>query len=105
MRATYSTEIQGDLIMLLDRGKSVTNDAEAVIADLADRGLLRGRRVICRDTTGRWEEFLHNGTCFTGFRVFERTRASTEFAAWTGERVLWFDPVDRWMALGLGQVA
>ncbi len=74
MRATYSTEIHGHLIMLvdLDCGKSVTNDAEAVIADLATRGLLRGRRVIYRDTTGRWDKLLHDGMRFTGFRAFER---------------------------------
>ena len=74
-RARFSIEVTDSLIMLedLDQGRTVTNDADAVIADLAQEGLLRGRRVIYRDTMGRWDELLHDGTRFTGFRPFTQT--------------------------------
>lgn len=68
-RSSYTTQIQAGVIFLvdLDKGMSVTNDAENVIADLARRGLLVGRRVIYRDTSGRWDELKHDGQRFTGF--------------------------------------
>jgi hypothetical protein len=54
----------------LDAGRrSVTNDADNVVADLHQRGLLKGRRLIYRDSEGRWDELGHdeNGR-FIGFK-------------------------------------
>ena len=74
-RARFSIEVTDNLVVLedLDQGRTVTNDADPVIADLAQEGLLRGRRVIYRDTMGRWDELLHDGTRFAGFRPFAQT--------------------------------
>jgi hypothetical protein len=49
---------------------SVTNDAEAVIADLHAKGEAGpGVRVLYCDTDGRWDELCHDGAGrFTGFR-------------------------------------
>lgn len=71
-RASYRTQVVGDFLLLvdLDLGKSITNDAENVIADLVrDGALADGKRVLYRDTLGRWDELLHDGMRFTGFRA------------------------------------
>jgi len=45
--------------------RSVTNDAEAVVAALvADYG---DRRIIYKDSMGRWDELVHRGPVFTGY--------------------------------------
>lgn len=55
------------LVEYLDQGRSVTNDAEHVIADLARRGFDLTQPVIYRDTTGRWDGIcVRNGVC-SGF--------------------------------------
>lgn len=68
-RADFTVEADGDVLIIrdLDRGgRSVTNDADHVIMDLAKRGLLRdGMRVIYRDSTGEWDEMLHRGGLFS----------------------------------------
>ena len=48
LRAVYSTTIHGDIIAIIDhdQGKSVTNDAENIIADLAACFDLSNYRVI-----------------------------------------------------------
>lgn len=46
---------------------SVTNAAERVIEQLSARDALGTRRVIYRDSTGRFDELCHNGQWFTGF--------------------------------------
>ena len=53
-----------------DRYLTVTNDAERVVENLAMRGLLpAGRRLICRDSEGQWDEILVNDGRFAGFRI------------------------------------
>lgn len=50
----------------LDRGgRSVTNDAEAVVEELAAAHL--ARRIVYRDTAGRWDELRHEDGRFVGF--------------------------------------
>lgn len=70
LRSTFTREVTDGFVLLVDqdRGMSVTNDAENVIADLAAEGLLQGRAVLYRDTDGRWDELGHDGARFTGFR-------------------------------------
>ncbi len=68
-RATYGYTVIGSCVLVVDqdRGMSVTNDAEAVIADLAALGVLAGRRVLYRDTDGRWDELVVSDGAFAGF--------------------------------------
>jgi hypothetical protein len=59
-----------DVIALVDLGCSmtITNDAEAVVAELFRRGILQnGGRVIYQDTEGRWDELHVDGGRFAGF--------------------------------------
>ncbi len=68
-RAIYS-RVHGHVIAVIDhdQGKSVTNDAENVIADLASDFDLSQYRVIYRDTRGIWDELLVDRTGgFGGF--------------------------------------
>lgn len=54
-------------IVDLDRGnRSVTNDAERVVAELAKQ--YGERRIIYRDSMGRWDELVHEAGRFTGYR-------------------------------------
>ncbi|WKN44242.1 hypothetical protein [Tunicatimonas pelagia] len=57
------------LIVDLDEGRSVTTDAERVVADLysAIEGGLRSRRIYYRDTEGRFDELRHQGGRFLGY--------------------------------------
>ena len=52
-------------IVDLDAEKSVTNDAERVCEDLHYR--YPGRRIIYRDTSGDWDELVHDAGVFRGF--------------------------------------
>jgi hypothetical protein len=69
-RAIYSRTVHGHVIAVIDhdQGKSVTNDAENMIADLAADFDLSQYRVIYRDTRGIWDEMLVDRTGhFAGF--------------------------------------
>jgi hypothetical protein len=69
--AIYSRTVHGNVIAVIDHdeGKSVTNDAENVIADLAACFDLSKHRVIYRDTRGIWDEILVDRSGrFAGFR-------------------------------------
>ena len=46
---------------------SVTNDAESVVAELNRTLDLGDRRLIYRDTDGRWDELVHERGAFVGF--------------------------------------
>lgn len=86
-RSDFGVEQDGDVLIIrdLDRGgRSVTNDADGVIMDLAKRGLLcDGMRVIYRDSSGEWDEMLHRGGLFSTFRAIPadaRTNVATALA-------------------------
>lgn len=69
-RSIYSREVHGNVIAIIDcdQGKTVTNDAWNVIADLAADFDLSKYRVIYRDTRGIWDEMLTNSFGeFAGF--------------------------------------
>jgi hypothetical protein len=61
----------GECIAVVDLNsegaRSVTNDAEAVVAELARRFGLHERRVFYRDSMGVWDELKHDGARFTAF--------------------------------------
>lgn len=70
LRSVYSRTVHGDIIAVLDHdgGKSVTNDAENVVADLAAEFDLSRYRVIYKDTRGIWDQLLVDRTGrFAGF--------------------------------------
>lgn len=70
LRAIYSRTVHGNVIAIIDhdQGKSVTNDAENVIADLAANFDLSKYLVIHRDTRGIWDQLLVDRTGhFAGF--------------------------------------
>jgi hypothetical protein len=69
-RAIYSYTVHGNVIAIIDhdQGKSVTNDADNVIADLAACFDLSKYRVIYKDTRGIWDQMLVDRTDrFVGF--------------------------------------
>lgn len=71
MRAKYVVESENDEILVIrDVGKAqmtVTNDAEAVVEDLEEKGLLRGRKLLYYDSEGRLDELKHKDGKFSGF--------------------------------------
>jgi hypothetical protein len=71
-RASYDTDSsRADCVLVIDRDDghlSVTNDAEKVVAEILEQFGV-GRRIIYRDTMGRWDELKHDGKRFTGFAV------------------------------------
>ena len=48
-----------------DGALSVTNDAEAVVAEVLEK--YPGHRIFYRDTDGNWDELVHAEGRFTGF--------------------------------------
>jgi hypothetical protein len=71
--AQYSVKlVRRDVIAIVDvdgSGITITNDAERVVAELAHLYGLRDRRVIYRDTLGKWDELLHREGVFVGFAL------------------------------------
>jgi hypothetical protein len=81
----YTMQVDGSIIALFGRdgGVSITNAADQVVAELHDAlGDLSGKRIIYRDTDGRWDGLAHRGAKFLGFVLIggdDRARA-TEIA-------------------------
>jgi hypothetical protein len=70
LRAVYSRSVHGNVIAIIDHdaGRSVTNDADNVIADLAADFDISRYHVIYRDTRGIWDQILVDRTGrFAGF--------------------------------------
>ncbi len=69
--STFSVVERPGFVCIIDHneGRSVTNDAEKVIACLiSERYDLSANRVIYRDTRGIWNEMLVERGAFAGFR-------------------------------------
>jgi hypothetical protein len=70
-RAAYTAELDGDDVIVIidhdDGSRSVTNDAENVVADIAARFDLRARRIVYRDSEGRWDGLVVECGRFAGF--------------------------------------
>lgn len=80
LRASYTVErvsadlITGhmDIVFIVDNdvGMSITNDAENVVIDVLAK--YPDHRIIYRDTDGRWDELLHWGGKFVGFKPYSK---------------------------------
>ncbi len=72
-RADYSiVQVTDSVVFISDDdagGMSVTNDAEAVVGEVARNYL--NRRIVYRDSTGQWDELLHRNGEFRGFGPFD----------------------------------
>jgi hypothetical protein len=85
-RAVYSRTVHGNVIVLIDhdQGKSLTNDAENVIADLATDFDLPKYLVIYRDTRGIYDQLLVDRTGhFAGFSSINEYDLSAALARLT----------------------
>jgi hypothetical protein len=80
-RATYDISIEGDFLCIMDRndgGRSVTNAAEDVVAEVAYLMKERGERidryaVIYRDTMGHWDQLVIANGKFQAFKSLGAT--------------------------------
>jgi hypothetical protein len=84
-RAKYSVELRDGILVLVDANagdRSITNDAEAVIADLAQQYDLAftNYAVIYRDTDGIWDELVHADGRFAGFQPLRQTELDAAIA-------------------------
>jgi hypothetical protein len=83
-RAHYSYEVHGKVIAIVganDASISVTNDAENVIDELAEKGLdLSQYRVIYRDECGAWDEILVKDGRFAGFHILKEYELTAALA-------------------------
>ena len=82
-RSIYSVTEHDEFLCLIDsgQGRSITNDAEAVIAELAAAGYDLGRkRVLYRDTMGYWDELVVKDGQFSHFRPIHETDLSRAIA-------------------------
>ena len=80
-RARYTARIEAGAIVIedQDQGRSVTNDAELVVEDLAERGFDLSLPVIYCDTTGRWDGLTVRAGRFGGFYPLN-THGSASYA-------------------------
>lgn len=62
MRAEYKYKIEDNLIFIEDAGgwKSVTNDIENVLADIAKDNNISGKKIMYKDSDGIWDEVRAN---------------------------------------------
>ena len=82
-RAIYSYTVHGNVIAIVDydHGRSVTNDAENVIADLDACFDLSKYQLIYRDTRGIWDQILVDRTGhFAGFSSINERDLSAALA-------------------------
>lgn len=70
--ANCSYTVEQGVVCIIDQGggRSVTNDAEAVISSLLREGIDPApRHFIYRDTTGQWDELVVRNGRFHSFRL------------------------------------
>lgn len=72
-RASFTvTLVTDDIIFIVDNddgSKSVTNDAEHVCYEIHQTW--PGKRIVYRDTMGRWDELVHEKGTFVRFAPFK----------------------------------
>ncbi|AXF04766.1 hypothetical protein [Paraburkholderia hospita] len=92
-RSTYSYAIEEEFICIIDHdkgGRSVTNDAKHVIADLVAAGIdLSKYCVIYRDSAGVWDAMRTADGAFAGFfQMGARSKEEAKACVWTERRRL-----------------
>jgi hypothetical protein len=84
IRAVYSRTVHGNVIAIVDhdQGRTVTNDAENIIADLVAQGFDLSRYlVIYKDTRGIWDQLLVDRSgLFAGFSSINERDLSVALA-------------------------
>lgn len=71
-RAAFTVITIGNLLIIVDRdlGRTVTNDADRVVAKLVERGHdVDACVIVYLDTAGRWDQLLTAAGRFCGFRA------------------------------------
>jgi hypothetical protein len=87
MRSRYTWLLEGELLIIEDLGlpgcQSVCDDIEAVLHDMAERGVrLRRQRIIYRDAAGGWDGIVAEDGQFLGFvHLAARSREGAVAAA------------------------
>lgn len=74
MRSRFKVELDGDDVVVLidqDRGRSITNDAEMVVREIAEVLDLTARRIVYRDTMGKWDGIAVEGGRFAHFVMLQ----------------------------------
>ena len=70
-KSTFTiVKLTDSMVFLVDRiiGMSVTNDAENVCENISQQ--YPDKRIIYRDTDGRWDELVHKDGVFTGYKSY-----------------------------------
>lgn len=76
VKAVFSIkEVTPTMVFIMDmcnelNTKSITNDAEAVVADVHHR--YPGRRIIYRDSDSNWDELVHDNGVFVNFAPWRK---------------------------------
>lgn len=92
-RSIFNYRLSRDVVVVEDlhddanQAMSVTNDAERVVSYLHGTGILENRRLVYRDTDGRWDELKHDGHGkFVGFAPIGALTEEAAVAAARGEK-------------------
>lgn len=86
LQASYTWQIDGDYLVIIDQDGpvSVTNDVEAVIADLVEEGVnVDSKRVLYRDSEGLWDQILTTEGRFHDFRILTARSLEEAKAKWS----------------------
>jgi hypothetical protein len=90
-RAVFSWTVHGNVMAIKDEfrarfpTRTVTNDADDVVADLVRQGdLLPGMRVVYCDSEGVWDELLVKDGRFDGFAPIRAATIEAALAAIAG---------------------
>lgn len=103
LRASYQLVYADNFMIYLrdeNRMMTVTNDAEAVIADLDAAVTIGGRRVFYKDSMGDISELVVKNGIFDGFKCCDGEELQAIFeSALTADNDDWFNEVEReqWM--------
>jgi hypothetical protein len=74
-RARYIIVKEDDSFVFIEdigTGRSVTNDAEAVVYELFNKESIGDKRIIYKDTNGDWDELVHDGDRFVDFAPYRK---------------------------------
>lgn len=90
MRSQFIVQEEDGVLVVTDLGgdRSVTNDAEAVVKHLASRYDLGQKRIVYRDSEGRWDGLAVQNGEFAGF-VMIGGRCTEDAVRCAQARTIW----------------